>query len=110
MNNENLKPCKPGETHNPNGRPKGAIGLKKLITQVFNEEITDANGNKKIQGLLMVKAMVEKANKGDVPAFKAICERMEGMPKQDVTVSATVTEMSKITKDGKEVEFDVGDS
>jgi len=26
-NLQNLKPCKPGETHNPNGRPKGAKNI-----------------------------------------------------------------------------------
>lgn len=39
MMNKNLKPCKPGETHNPNGRPKGAIGIKTIIKKVLNKEI-----------------------------------------------------------------------
>ena len=64
------------------------MDLTTLIRKVFDEEITDDKGDKKIKGLLMIKAMYEKALTGDVRAFKALAERMEGMPKQQIEVES----------------------
>lgn len=78
---DNLIPFKKGQSGNPKGYPKGKPNLKTLIEKVWNEEITDAKGNKKIQGLLAVKALLEKAQKGDVSAFRELADRMEGKAK-----------------------------
>ena len=67
-----------------NGRPKGSLSIKTLIQQVWSEEIVDDEGNAKIKALLSIKAMVDKAESGDVHAFKALAERIEGMPKQEI--------------------------
>ena len=61
-----------------NGRPKGSPNLKTLIAKVWNEEITDDNGNPQLRALLSIKALAEKAEKGDVPAFKELADRLEG--------------------------------
>jgi hypothetical protein len=82
MNNENLIPAKKGEVRNPKGYPKGKPNLKTLIEKVWNEEITDAKGDKKIQGLLAVKAILDKAQQGDVSAFRELANRLEGLPTQ----------------------------
>ena len=38
-NIQNLKPCKPGETHNPNGRPrKLSKVLKEIPSTLANEK------------------------------------------------------------------------
>ena len=38
---ENLKPCKPGETHNPNGRPKKLVNVIKKIPKDMQEKVYD---------------------------------------------------------------------
>lgn len=36
---ENLKPCKPGETHNPNGRPKKMVNAIKGLPTDMQEKV-----------------------------------------------------------------------
>lgn len=36
---ENLKPCKPGETHNPHGRPKKLVNAIKSLPKDMQEKI-----------------------------------------------------------------------
>jgi len=72
---------KPGQSGNPNGRPKGSLNMKTLIERVWSEEVTD-NGNPIIRGLKAVKAIADKAERGDVRAFNELADRLEGKPKQ----------------------------
>lgn len=37
----NLRPCKPGETHNPNGRPKKLVNVIKTIPADMQEKVYD---------------------------------------------------------------------
>lgn len=103
---------KPGQSGNPKGRPKGIISLKKLIRQVLEEKIVTDDGNKVVRGLLIVKAMIEKAESGDVSAFRAICERLEGMPTQAIDVTARpVVQMPELKLiGGKPLTFEIGSS
>jgi hypothetical protein len=101
---------KKGESGNPNGRPKGSLNIKTLIQRVWDEVITDSEGNKVIEGLLVVRAMMEKAKKGDVSAFKALSERMDGMPKQELDLHSNIVHMPMIKKNGKDLVFDIGGS
>jgi len=66
------------------GRKHGSLSLKTWIEKVWNEEITEDNGNKIVRILLSVKALVKKAEEGDVGAFKALVERVEGLPTQKI--------------------------
>lgn len=38
-NEKNLKPCKPGETHNPNGRPKKMVNAIKALPRDMQEKV-----------------------------------------------------------------------
>ena len=38
-NEQNLKPCRKGETHNPNGRPKKLVNVIKKIPKEMQEKI-----------------------------------------------------------------------
>lgn len=38
-NEQNLKPCKPGETHNPNGRPKKLVNAIKALPRDMQEKV-----------------------------------------------------------------------
>lgn len=105
----NLKPCKPGETHNPNGRPKGSLNVKTIIRLLLEEEdVDDVDGVKKTKALIMTNAILQKAKKGDVSAFKALVERIEGMPKQEIENIVNITEMPTVKVDGKPLEVDIG--
>lgn len=78
-----------GESGNPNGRPKGAISLVKLLNDLLNKEIDhpdyterDEHGaptRKKMtvaQGIVL--ALVAKAIQGDTKALQMIMERTDG--------------------------------
>ena len=101
---------KKGQSGNPSGRPPGALSLKTLIRQVWDEEIVDDKGNRVIRGLLAIKAMADKAEAGDVQAFRALCERLEGLPGQkiDLTARPIVSMPAVRLKNGEELRFDVG--
>lgn len=63
----------------------GKPNLKTLIEKVWyaaDPKDVDESGDPRIAGLKVVKALLDKASDGDVAAFKALAERMEGMPTQ----------------------------
>jgi hypothetical protein len=78
-NKGNLKSFKKGETGNPNGRPKKLPELDKLLTDVLNE---DRKGITAAESIL--KALVEKAIKGDIRAAELVLNRAYGKPKEHI--------------------------
>lgn len=48
---ENLKPCKPGETHNPHGRPKGRRSISTYL-KMFVEGDVEGLPNGKLKDML----------------------------------------------------------
>jgi hypothetical protein len=88
---ENLKPCKPGHTNNPNGRPKGktmATILKEILDKklIVVDPIEKKKASKEIKEILMLK-LVAKAmiGKGNEKIINMILERLEGKPDQHIT-------------------------
>lgn len=71
---------KPGETRNPNGRPRKGYSITETMRAMMTErpEVKQALGNK----------ILEAALKGDLAAIKLIWNYMDGMPLQttDLTV------------------------
>lgn len=66
---------KPGQSGNPNGRPKGAKNTKTILAEELDSRITLSEGNKKItltKREAMVKSSVNKAIKGDHRAFNLL--------------------------------------
>ena len=96
-NPENLIPCKPGETHNPNGRPKGRKNISTYLKELLQQEIevtdpiTKQIGKKKIAEVIAVK-LVGMAIKGDGDrqAINDILDRDEGKPLQIQKLDANV--------------------
>ncbi len=79
--NGNLKPWKPGQTGNPNGRPKGTsltLTLRKLLdTPVPGKDITYAEA--------VIRRLVAEAMKGNTKAANIILERIDGKVPQAIT-------------------------
>lgn len=99
---------KKGESGNPNGRPKGARSLKSIINELGDieydtpEELKAMYPNAKYTAKeLAIMAIFAKSIKGDVQAFTAWADRLEGKPKQDI--EANVTTQSKLP-DGLSIE------
>ena len=89
---DNLKPMQPGETRNPNGRPKGSKN-RSTIARKWLEVMQDAKNpitgelEKLSQEDLMTLAIIHKARKGDVNAYKQLMDSAFGMPTQQIDVT-----------------------
>lgn len=75
---------KPGQTGNPNGRPRKLPDLEDLLAEVLGE---DEEG--KVQAKAILTALYKKAVRGDVRAAKELLDRGYGQPKQTIQNSHT---------------------
>lgn len=101
----NLKPFKPGETGNPNGRPKGARSMKTILREALellvevpnNEMIKQWSKENKlpIKEVLVLKELSE-ALKGNDKAKQRVWEYVEGKPDQKQQIDANVVNISNI--------------
>jgi hypothetical protein len=82
---ENLRPCKPGETHNPHGRPKKLPRLDDLLAEVLGTDGIDKSEAERI-----IEALVKKALKGDTRAAEILLERGYGKVRQDIDVKGNI--------------------
>lgn len=75
-NNQNLKPWKPGQSGNPDGKPKGTKHVSTWIQELLNDEAFTATVNsKRYKGVpikAMVKAQIILAMDGDTRAFDVL--------------------------------------
>ena len=88
-NEENLIPYKKGQSGNPNGRPKGSKNrstIAKKWLQLIKKEVNPLNleTEELSQEDLMTLALIQKATKGDVNAYKALMDSGYGSPVQQV--------------------------
>jgi len=90
---ENLRPCKPGETHNPKGRPKKLPKLDDLMADILGEE---KDGITAARAILM--AIRAKASKGDIRAAEVLFDRGYGKAKQhtDITTNGKDINMPSV--------------
>ncbi len=63
---------------------KGMPNIKTIIKILLEQEVADCSGSKISRGTLMNDAIIKKALSGDVNAYKAIVDRLEGAPKQEI--------------------------
>ena len=93
MPNPNLEPrWQKGESGNPNGRPKGAKN-RSTIARKWLEVMQDAKNpitgelEKLTQEDLMTLAIIHKARKGDVNAYKQLMDSAHGLPTQQIDIT-----------------------
>lgn len=65
----------PGQSGNPNGRPKAAKIITQQIIAALNE-VDPKTEATKLRGI--VNALISKATEGDVSAIKEVADRAEG--------------------------------
>ena len=67
---------KPGESGNPNGRPKKGYSITEWFKEMLDSkpEVKDAIG----------KSIMKKALEGDTAAQKMVWQYMDGMPQQKI--------------------------
>ena len=78
----NLRSWKPGQSGNPNGRPLKPL-TDKLTDRLIRKKFKQAAG--------IADAIIAKALTGDVAAFTAIADRVEGKPVQRVEGEQAIT-------------------
>ena len=71
-----LRPWKPGQSGNPGGR-------KKKITRALDRVLNKA------ETMAMAKAVVREAQKGNVKAFEAVRDTIEGRPSTTAELDGT---------------------
>lgn len=77
------RPWKPGESGNPNGRPRLEDSLGTQLREVLAEVHEDSG---KTKARLLAEKYVALGLDGNVMAITAIMDRMEGKPAQSVTL------------------------
>ena len=88
-NEENLKPFKKGEVTNPNGRPKGSKNRSTIVRELLEyaskqKNVLTGEEQTLTQEQAITLAMLLKAGKGDVNAYKALMDSGYGSPVQQV--------------------------
>lgn len=96
-NEENLIPAQKGEVRNPTGRPKGSKNRSTIIKELFEFAKIQKNpltGEQETltQEQAITLAMLLKAGKGDVNAYKALMDSCYGAPKQTTDTNLSVTD------------------
>jgi hypothetical protein len=88
-NEENLKPFKKGEVTNPNGRPKGSKNRSTIVRELLEyaskqKNVLTGEEQTLTQEQAITLAMLVKAGKGDVSAYKALMDSGYGAPVQQI--------------------------
>lgn len=81
MSNPNPKnQFEPGQSGNPNGRPKKGYSITEWFREMLDSkpEVKDAIG----------KSIMKKALEGDTAAQKMVWQYMDGMPKQSTDITS----------------------
>ena len=120
---ENLRPCKPGETHNPNGRPKKLVNVIKKIPKDMQEKVYDVlafaltlpdetsakkylesqQGELGQYGFVLQIAIKQLLTDGwGWSALMDIMDRLYGKPKMSADITATGDGLTIVVKNQEE--------
>ena len=120
---ENLRPCKPGETHNPNGRPKKLVNVIKKIPKDMQEKVYDVlafaltlpdetsakkylesrQGELGQYGFVLQIAIKQLLKEGwGWSALMDIMDRLYGKPKMSADITATGDGLTIVVKSQEE--------
>ena len=120
---ENLRPCKAGETHNPNGRPKKLVNVLKKIPKDMQEKVYDVlafaltlpdetsakkylesqQGELGQYGFVLQIAIKQLLKDGwGWSALMDIMDRLYGKPKMSADITATGDGLTIVVKSQEE--------
>ena len=120
---ENLRPCKPGETHNPNGIPKKLVNVLKKIPKDMQEKVYDVlafaltlpdetsakkylesqQGELGQYGFVLQIAIKQLLKDGwGWSALMDIMDRLYGKPKMSADITATGDGLTIVVKNQEE--------
>ena len=120
---ENLRPCKPGETHNPNGRPKKLVNVIKKIPKDMQEKVYDVlafaltlpdetsakkylesqQGELGQYGFVLQIAIKQLLKDGwGWSALMDVMDRLYGKPKMSADITATGDGLTIVVKNQEE--------
>ena len=78
---------KPGQSGNPNGRPKG-ISITEMVKTAL-EEVEPKTGIH-WKDLIIKRILLKATNDGDTQMLKAIWAYIDGMPRQDLNLGGII--------------------
>jgi len=83
-NEGNLNPpWQPGESGNPDGRPKGSKNLSTLLHEALQKIVKTTEGEEISTEIALVRRVIKKAvQDGDMRAIEMIWAYLEGKPKE----------------------------
>jgi hypothetical protein len=84
----NLKPCKPGETHNPNGRPLGTKNFKTIYLEALKKLASEEKTDPDSYEIDIIKSAVTKAKGGDIRFYQDTMDRVHGKAPQKMDVTS----------------------
>ncbi len=95
---------KPGETGNPQGRPKLT-----LLSEALREELAKVlpGLDERTMAEHIARSLIREAIKGNVMAAREIADRSEGRPKQAIDVDMKVTDWRELARRNSLSEQDV---
>jgi hypothetical protein len=94
----------PGESGNPNGRPRLTV-LSEALRAELAVEMPGASERSVAEAI--ARALVVAALKGDVTAAREIADRTEGKPKQAIDVDLNVVDWREMARRNGLMEQDV---
>ena len=100
MNIDNLNTFKKGVSGNPSGRPKGSLNRKTVAREYLaflQEEVNPLTGIKELLSNedMITLALIHKAKKGDVNAYKGLMDSAYGAVKQSLELTESEQPMFK---------------
>lgn len=104
--NGNLRPCKPGQTNNPHGRPLGSRNRATIAKEWLEMLSDDGSGGELPNVDLVMRAAIKKAMAGDIAAFQVVMDSGYGKltDKSQVEMQATVSRVERTIVDVKDGE------
>ena len=90
---------KPGESGNPNGRPKGAISITAMVKERLKEVYPGRdNAEKKTYAQKIIDAIFDNAIKNnDSRTIKDVWAYIDGQPKATLDIGADKESLSELT-------------
>ena len=102
---KNLKKFQPGQSGNPNGRPKKLPALDEILANVLGQT-KEVNGEQITAAEAIIRKLFQQAASGSIQAAKILLERGYGLSKQTIDIKGDLQtgpkmDLTKLTEEEK---------